>query len=255
MTENNAAQPGLTDDQIEALAKKHICPHHDRLDAVLPNRVPYQQTEQFRRVKALIGDVLSKLRAEGVHAGEPVADEHEAKQVAKWKRSSELLDAVQDGCWDVRFLSSPNGDAGDFSIGVEIVSHFMAAPRERVIGENWNENLRAAIEQAMTADGYPPARPERASAPVAGEAQPTDEQILNIADRVWREHEQVPTDKSAVLALVREVLGKAPVADESPMAKMADALREKGRQEQQAYQDSRVQSTEWGPMPHGTEAD
>ncbi|EJO27424.1 hypothetical protein QWC_31914 [Achromobacter marplatensis] len=58
-----------------------------------------------------------------------------------------------------------------------------------------------------------------------------------------------------MLALVREVLGKAPVADESPMAKMADALREKGRQEQQAYQDSRVQSTEWGPMPHGTEAD
>jgi hypothetical protein len=70
MTENNAAQPGLTDDQIEALAKKHICPHHDRLDAVLPNRVPYQQTEQFRRVKALIGDVLSKLRAEGVQAGD-----------------------------------------------------------------------------------------------------------------------------------------------------------------------------------------
>ncbi|AHC93977.1 Lar-like restriction alleviation protein [Achromobacter phage JWAlpha] len=48
---------------------------------------------------------------------------------------------------------------------------------------------------------------------------------------------------------------RAPVADESPMAKMADALREKARQEQQAYQDSRVQSTEWGPMPHGTEAD
>lgn len=68
--QNNAAQPGLTDDQIEALAKKHICPHHDRLDAVLPNRVPYQQTEQFRRVKALIGDVLSKLRAEGVQAGD-----------------------------------------------------------------------------------------------------------------------------------------------------------------------------------------
>ncbi|EJO27583.1 hypothetical protein [Achromobacter marplatensis] len=53
----------------------------------------------------------------------------------------------------------------------------------------------------------------------------------------------------------RAALASSPVADESPMAKMADALREKGRQEQQAYQDSRVQSTEWGPMPHGTEAD
>ena len=97
----------------------------------------------------------------------PVAGE--AQKIAHWKRDSELLDAVQDGCWDVRFLSSPNSDAGDSSIGVEIVSHFMAPPRERVIGENWNENLRAAIEQAMTADSYPPARPERASAPVADE--------------------------------------------------------------------------------------
>ncbi|MFY3531298.1 hypothetical protein [Achromobacter denitrificans] len=47
----------------------------------------------------------------------------------------------------------------------------------------------------------------------------------------------------------------APVTDESPMAKMADALREKARQEQQAYQDRRNQATEWGPMPEGTEAD
>ncbi|KXJ63036.1 hypothetical protein AXY46_03185 [Achromobacter xylosoxidans] len=61
----------MTDDEIEALAKKHIAPHADRLDAILPNRVPYQQTEQFRRVKALIVDVLSKLRA-------PVADERAA---------------------------------------------------------------------------------------------------------------------------------------------------------------------------------
>lgn len=48
---------------------------------------------------------------------------------------------------------------------------------------------------------------------------------------------------------------RAPIADESPMAKMADALREKARQEQQAYQDRRNQATEWGPIPEGTEAD
>lgn len=58
----------MTDDDIEALARKHIAPHADRLDAIMANPVPYQQTEQFRRVKALIVDVLSKLRA-------PVADE------------------------------------------------------------------------------------------------------------------------------------------------------------------------------------
>ena len=60
----------MTDDDIEALAKKHIAPHADRLDAIMANPVPYQQTEQFRRVKALIADVLSKLRA-------PVADERD----------------------------------------------------------------------------------------------------------------------------------------------------------------------------------
>lgn len=64
--QDDITQRMLTDDEIEALAKKHICPHHDRLEAVLPNRSPYQKTEQFRRVKALVGDVLSKLRAEGV---------------------------------------------------------------------------------------------------------------------------------------------------------------------------------------------
>ncbi len=55
---------------------------------------------------------------------------------------------------------------------------------------------------------------------------------------------------SALLSKLR-----APVADESPMAKMADALREKARQEQQAYQDRRNQATEWGSIPEGTEAD
>lgn len=99
----------------------------------------------------------------------PLADERNSRQIAHWKRSSELLDAVQDGCWDVRFLSSSNGDAGDFNIGIEIVAHFMEAPRERVIGENWNENLRAALEQAVTAEAYPPAGPER-PAPAAGDA-------------------------------------------------------------------------------------
>lgn len=79
---------------------------------------------------------------------------------AKWKRDSELLDAIEGECWDVRFLSSPNADAGDSSISIEIVGHFMAEPCERVVGENYSENLRAALEQAMTADAYPPERPE-----------------------------------------------------------------------------------------------
>ncbi|MGE8688581.1 MAG: hypothetical protein ACN6PJ_15665 [Achromobacter sp.] len=74
-TNTSPAQPVLTDDQIEALAKKHIAPHAGRLDAIMTNPVPYQQTEQFRRVKALIVDVLSNLRA-------PVADERSVFNLA-----------------------------------------------------------------------------------------------------------------------------------------------------------------------------
>ena len=79
--------------------------------------------------------------------------------VARWRRDSELLSAIQDECWDVRFTSTPNADAGDYTVNIEIVGHFMAAPQERVVGENYNEDLRAALEQAMTAEPYPPARP------------------------------------------------------------------------------------------------
>ncbi|MNL01442.1 hypothetical protein D3C87_1219120 [compost metagenome] len=76
------------------------------------------------------------------------------------ERDKARLDALEANCWDVRYDSSPNGDAGDSSISIEIVGHWMDKPNERVIGEDYSENLRAAIDQAMTAPAYPPARPE-----------------------------------------------------------------------------------------------
>ena len=75
-------------------------------------------------------------------------------------RDKARLDALESNFWDVRFDSSPNGDAGDSSTSIEIVGHWMDKPFERVIGENYSENLRATIDQAMTAPAYPPARPE-----------------------------------------------------------------------------------------------
>ncbi|WP_312905443.1 hypothetical protein [Stutzerimonas nitrititolerans] len=81
-------------------------------------------------------------------------------EVEALRKDKARLDAIEQECWDVRFLSSPNADAGDSSISIEIVGHFMAEPCERVVGENYNENLRAALDQAMTAEAYPPARPE-----------------------------------------------------------------------------------------------
>lgn len=75
-------------------------------------------------------------------------------------------------------------------------------------------------------------------------------------DLAAADNQDVPLEEYPARILgVLDALASAPVADESPMAKMAEALREKARQEQQAYQDRRNQATEWGPMPHGTEAD
>ncbi|EMB2823911.1 hypothetical protein KUC62_28205 [Pseudomonas aeruginosa] len=70
------------------------------------------------------------------------------------------LEAIEGNCWDVRYNSSSNADAGDSSIGIEIVGYYQGAPHIRVLGESYTENLRAAIDQAMTAEAYPPERPE-----------------------------------------------------------------------------------------------
>lgn len=82
------------------------------------------------------------------------------QRIDELEQDKARLDALDSNCWDVRFNSSPNGDAGDSSINIEVVGHWMDKPFERVIGENYSENLRAAIDQAMTASAYPPARPE-----------------------------------------------------------------------------------------------
>lgn len=76
------------------------------------------------------------------------------------RKDKDRLDALDGNFWDVRHSSESLADAGDYTSGVEVVGHWMEKPFERVIGENYTENLRAAIDQAMAADAYPPARPE-----------------------------------------------------------------------------------------------
>ncbi len=82
------------------------------------------------------------------------------KEVEALRRDKARLDAIEDNCWDVRYGSSSNADAGDSSIGIEIVGYYQGAPHIRVLGESYTENLRAAIDQAMTAEACPPERPE-----------------------------------------------------------------------------------------------
>lgn len=81
-------------------------------------------------------------------------------QVAALRQDRDRLNAIEGNCWDVRYDSSPNADAGDSSISIEIIGHYQGKPHVRVLGENYTENLRAAIDQAMTAEAYPPERPE-----------------------------------------------------------------------------------------------
>ena len=95
-----------------------------------------------------------------------VIDEKESEaqalreEVAALRQDRDRLNAIESNCWDVRYDSTPNADAGDSSISIEIVGHYQGAPHVRVLGENYTENLRAAIDQAMTAEAYPPERPE-----------------------------------------------------------------------------------------------
>jgi|GEM_PF-5528652 len=101
---------------------------------------------------------LTRLQAENAALQQRlnVADQ----QVDDLQKDKERLDSLEANYWDVRHHSSALGDTGDYTSCVEIVGHWMDKPHERVIGENYNENLRAAIDQAMKADAYPPARPE-----------------------------------------------------------------------------------------------
>ncbi|HCF9841077.1 TPA: hypothetical protein NI805_006369 [Pseudomonas aeruginosa] len=91
-----------------------------------------------------------------------LADEAQALrgEVAELRRDKARLDAIEDNCWDVRYGISSNADAGDSSISIEIVGRYQGVPHIRVLGENYTENLRAAIDQAMTAEACPPERPE-----------------------------------------------------------------------------------------------
>lgn len=76
------------------------------------------------------------------------------------RKDKARIDALESCCWDVRFLECPTPGGDDGSVHIEIVGHYMGKPFERVLGENFNENLRAAIDQACTAEAYPPERPE-----------------------------------------------------------------------------------------------
>lgn len=127
------------------------CPHCDQIDPEeCDNAALAWNTQQLK-----INELQQRLNA---------ADQ----RIDELEQDKARLDALESNCWDVRFNSSPNGDAGDSSINIEVVGHWMDKPYERVIGENYSEDLRAAIDQAMKAPAYPPARPEYSEIDIVG---------------------------------------------------------------------------------------
>lgn len=52
------------------------------------------------------------------------------EEVAELRRDKARLDAIEDNCWDVRYGSSSNADAGDSSISIEIVGRYQGVPRD-----------------------------------------------------------------------------------------------------------------------------
>lgn len=57
------ASPTLSDEWIELYAQRHIAPHAEKMKKALGLDVPYQQTEQFKRMKAYTQDVCAALTA------------------------------------------------------------------------------------------------------------------------------------------------------------------------------------------------
>lgn len=61
---------------------------------------------------------------------------------------TERLDALQAESWDLRSRDIPTvGD--DTDIGWQVIGHYMSKPYERVMGEDFNDNARGAIDDAI----------------------------------------------------------------------------------------------------------
>lgn len=189
----------ISDDEIETLALKHVAPHYGRF---LGKNTPYQRTEQFRRVKALIADVLSKLRAEG--------DERETFE--EWDRLFTAYCGAAQGV-----------DAGKAANALVAFTRAALASAP-VVEPEWIDDPHD-IEQGMmrnpkyVAPGHKPMDTSSGrSAPVAGEARkqwPFVESPGAFADRLAAALE---TFGGNVLPAVRHVLIEHPAVIAAPQA-------------------------------------
>lgn len=161
MTESNATRPEVTgtllpcpfcggdaelftdhDERSEALIAGHPINVFvkDEFHGVRCTRCDVGQTNPFVEAKYAITAWNHRTAAEASAKAE----------IAELRADKARLDWLQEEMNDVRWISgqaTPVCSPSD-EVGVRIVSHWQAKPRERVEAENWNENLRAAIDDA-----------------------------------------------------------------------------------------------------------
>lgn len=72
-----------------------------------------------------------------------------AEDMEQVRKDASLLKALQDNSWDLRCIDLPTPGGDDVEIGWQVIEHYMAKPCERVIGEDFCDNARAAIQDAI----------------------------------------------------------------------------------------------------------
>lgn len=70
--------------------------------------------------------------------------------LGKMRADTERLDELHLQSWDLRCFPIPTG-GDDADIGWRVVGHWMAEPQERVVGEVFTDDPRAAIDAAIRA--------------------------------------------------------------------------------------------------------
>lgn len=69
------------------------------------------------------------------------------EELAIARKDSERLDLLRDNSWDLRCFEIPTG-GGDADVGWRVIGHWQAKPNERTVGEAFQDDPRAAIDDA-----------------------------------------------------------------------------------------------------------
>lgn len=106
--------------------------------------------EDLASVADAEGDVLCRAALNIIRALEAEVEKLQEEN-ERLLEKSDLLQMLQDESLDARCIPLPTPGGDDADIGWQIISHHMAKPKERVIGEDFDDDLLNALRQARAA--------------------------------------------------------------------------------------------------------